>query len=194
MNENRDVRWKQRFQNFEKAYLLFEEALLDRPLKDYSKLEQEGIIQRFEYTFELAWKTIKDKLFYEGYDEKTPRSVIRRAFEVNMMSEEETEMDDGLKDKHRDALKSLLFSESKVKRVILFGSRAMGNFKPTSDVDLCLRGEALKLEDLVRLSAKIDDLPMAQRVDLVLYHTLESEELLKHIREFGVEWEPSHES
>ena len=91
-------------------------------------------------------------------------------------------------------MKSLLFSESKVKRVILFGSRAMGNFKPTSDVDLCLRGEALKLEDLVRLSAKIDDLPMAQRVDLVLYHTLESEELLKHIREFGVEWEPSHES
>ena len=92
MNENRDVRWKQRFQNFEKAYLLFEEALLDRPLKDYSKLEQEGIIQRFEYTFELAWKTIKDKLFYEGYDEKTPRSVIRRAFELNMRSEEETEI------------------------------------------------------------------------------------------------------
>ena len=42
MNESNDVRWKQRFQNFEKAFLLFEEAIRDRPLNEYSKLEQEA--------------------------------------------------------------------------------------------------------------------------------------------------------
>ena len=72
--------------------MLLKEALEGKPISEYSKLEQEGIIQRFEYTFELAWKTLKDKLFYEGYDEKTPRGVIRKAFEVGFISEDDTEI------------------------------------------------------------------------------------------------------
>ena len=77
---------------FQKAFALLEEALEEKPMDEYSMLEQEGIIQRFEYTFELAWKTIKDKLYYEGYDEKTPRAVIRKAFEVEFLSEDHTEV------------------------------------------------------------------------------------------------------
>ena len=92
MSNADEIRWQQRFDNFQKAFLLLKEALEEKPINEYSKLEQEGIIQRFEYTFELAWKTIKDKLFYEGYDEKTPRAVIRRAFEVEFISEEDTEI------------------------------------------------------------------------------------------------------
>ncbi len=92
MSNSAEIRWKQRFENFEKALLLLQEALTVKFVSEYSKLEQEGIVQRFEYTFELAWKTMKDRLFYEGYDEKTPRSVIRRAFEVDFISEEETEV------------------------------------------------------------------------------------------------------
>ncbi len=92
MSNSAEIRWKQRFENFEKALLLLEEALIAKPVSEYSKLEQEGIVQRFEYTFELAWKTMKDRLFYEGYDEKTPRSVIRRSFEVDYISQEETEV------------------------------------------------------------------------------------------------------
>jgi len=72
--------------------IISQEALSVKSVSAYSKLEQEGIVQRFEYTFELAWKTMKDRLFYEGYDEKTPRSVIRRAFEVDFISEAETEV------------------------------------------------------------------------------------------------------
>lgn len=86
------IRWEQRFDNFQKAFLLLSDALEAKPLHEYSRLEQEGIIQRFEYTFELAWKTVKDKLYYEGYDEKTPRAVIRRAFEVGFISEDDTEI------------------------------------------------------------------------------------------------------
>jgi len=92
MSNADEIRWQQRFDNFQKAFLLLKEALEEKPINEYSKLEQEGIIQRFEYTFELAWKTIKDKLFYEGYDEKTPRAVIRRAFEVEFITEEDTEI------------------------------------------------------------------------------------------------------
>jgi len=92
MSNTDEIRWKQRFENFQKAFLLLKDALEEKPINEYSKLEQEGIIQRFEYTFELAWKTIKDKLFYEGYDVKTPRAVIRKAFEVGFISEDDTEI------------------------------------------------------------------------------------------------------
>ena len=92
MSNSDAIRWEQRFDNFQKAFLLLKEALEEKPLNEYSKLEQEGIVQRFEYTFELAWKTLKDKLFYEGYDEKTPRAVIRKAFEAGFLSEDDTEI------------------------------------------------------------------------------------------------------
>jgi hypothetical protein len=55
---NPDIRWKQRFQNFDHAFVLLREAL-ERGPEDLSMLEKEGVIQRFEYTFELAWKTSK---------------------------------------------------------------------------------------------------------------------------------------
>ena len=92
MSNSDEIRWKQRYENFSKAIGLLGKVLEAKPIEDYSRLEQEGIVQRFEYTFELAWKTLKDKLLYEGYDEKTPRSVIRRAFEAGYLTEDETEI------------------------------------------------------------------------------------------------------
>jgi hypothetical protein len=56
-----DIRWRQRFENFSKAVRLLEEAqLLD--LAEVSQLEKEGFIQRFEFTLELGWKTLKDRI------------------------------------------------------------------------------------------------------------------------------------
>lgn len=52
-----DIRWKQRFQNFEKAILLFENGLA---IKNPSLTEKAGIIQFFKINFELAWKLLKD--------------------------------------------------------------------------------------------------------------------------------------
>lgn len=91
MDNDNEIRWRRRQENFSKAIALLGEALEAKPIDRYSRLEQEGIVQRFEYTFELAWKTLKDKLLYEGYDEKTPRSVIRRAFEAGYLTEDEAE-------------------------------------------------------------------------------------------------------
>lgn len=92
MSNDNEIRWRQRYESFSKAIALLGEALEAKPIAEYSRLEQEGIVQRFEHTFELAWKTLKDKLLYEGYDEKTPRSVIRRAFEAGYLTEDEAEI------------------------------------------------------------------------------------------------------
>ena len=72
-----DFRWKQRYQNYTGALTELENALLQQ---EYTVLERFGLIQLFEVSFELAWKTLKDLLFYEGYDVTSPRDVIRQAF------------------------------------------------------------------------------------------------------------------
>lgn len=79
-----EIRWQQRLQNFERAF-----GQLDRACdkETYSELELAGLVQMFEFTFELAWKTLKDLLFYEGYDVNSPRDVIRKAFEVGLIQD-----------------------------------------------------------------------------------------------------------
>lgn len=59
-----DIRWKQRFQNFNDAFIHLKEAVLE--VKNPSNLEKEGTIQRFEFTHELAWKVMKDFLQDKG--------------------------------------------------------------------------------------------------------------------------------
>ena len=86
-----DIRWKQRFQNFKRAFSLLRSAVESKNINEFSDLEQEGIIQRFEYTFELAWKTLKDYLEYSGVNlsEVTPRAAIKECAELNIFSEAE---------------------------------------------------------------------------------------------------------
>jgi nucleotidyltransferase substrate binding protein (TIGR01987 family) len=86
-NVNPDIRWKQRFENYEKALALLREALAD--IESLSKLEKEGAVQRFEFTFELAWKTLKDYLVHSGValDEITPSNVIKQAFAAKIISD-----------------------------------------------------------------------------------------------------------
>jgi nucleotidyltransferase substrate binding protein (TIGR01987 family) len=88
-------RWQYRFDNFRRAYLLLQEAIdtsLERPL---SQLEKEGVIQRFEYTMELAWKTMKDYLEAQNLvlEQITPRSVIKEAFAAKLINDGQVWMD-----------------------------------------------------------------------------------------------------
>ncbi|MFC1735809.1 nucleotidyltransferase substrate binding protein [Candidatus Hydrogenedentota bacterium] len=84
-----DVRWMQRFDNYEKAFTLLHSALEDKPLDGFSDLEQEGLAQRFEYTFELAWKTMKDYMEENGLviSPVTPRNVIKEAFAAGIVGD-----------------------------------------------------------------------------------------------------------
>ncbi|MDR1848065.1 MAG: nucleotidyltransferase substrate binding protein [Bacteroidales bacterium] len=77
-----DIRWLQRLNNFTKALNRIKEALKGvSSTAELSDLEKEGLIQRFEYTYELAWKTLKDLLEYKGYiDVKSPNEVLKQAF------------------------------------------------------------------------------------------------------------------
>ena len=88
MNANADIRWKQRFQNFDRAFVLLRDAMEHGPAA-LNQLEKEGVIQRFEYCFELAWKTIKDYLEAGGYvfAVVTPRQVLKDAYGAKILAD-----------------------------------------------------------------------------------------------------------
>lgn len=87
----KEIRWRQRFQNFEKAYNQLHEAMIR--VEQLSTLEKEGLIQRFEYTFELAWKTMKDYLESQEVTVGYPREVIKSAFHYGLIKDGEVWMD-----------------------------------------------------------------------------------------------------
>ena len=90
-NENQDTRWKQRFSNFSRALSLLREAM-EEDVFSLKQLEKEGIIQRFEYTFELAWKVLKDKMEFDGIvlDQISPKTVVRQAFAAKYINDPDT--------------------------------------------------------------------------------------------------------
>lgn len=79
-----DIRWKQRFINFNKAFLQLEEFM---QIENINKFELQGLIQCFEYNFELAWKVMKDYLENEGYTLATPRETIKTAFSITLIQD-----------------------------------------------------------------------------------------------------------
>ena len=94
MSETLDIRWKQRFENFDRSYVLLRSALENGP-EALNALEKEGVIQRFEYCFELAWKTVKDYLEASGlvFATVTPRQVLKDAFAAKILKEGPVWMD-----------------------------------------------------------------------------------------------------
>lgn len=83
-----DIRWKQRFDNFDRAFILLREVC-ERGVASLSQLEREGAVQRFEFAFELGWKTLKDYLEENGVivDLVTPRNVIKEAFAAKLLDD-----------------------------------------------------------------------------------------------------------
>ena len=97
-------------------------------------------------------------------------------------------MTDGLKDAHRAAIIAEVAANDRVERAVLFGSRATGTNTVSSDVDIALFGDRLTLTDQARLAAALDEISMAQSVDLLLYDSVTNRTLREHIRRQGVEW------
>jgi len=99
---SQDIRWKERFSNFGRAFALLRDAL-ENGVDALSPLEQEGVVQRFEYSFELAWKTMKDYLEENGVviTPLTPRQVIKEAFSAKILDDGQVWVD--MLD-HRDLL------------------------------------------------------------------------------------------
>jgi nucleotidyltransferase substrate binding protein (TIGR01987 family) len=99
--EELDTRWTQRFSNFKKALTKLTEAvkyIKDRETKESSsildEILKEGLIQRFEYTHELAWNVMKDFAEYQGnFEIKGSRDATREAFKMKLISNGEVWMD-----------------------------------------------------------------------------------------------------
>ncbi len=84
---DQDIRWQQRFNNFKKALVKLSEAV-DQDFTSLSELEVEGLIQRFEYTYELAWKTMQDYLRINGYQEISgPTPVLEQALQAGIIKD-----------------------------------------------------------------------------------------------------------
>lgn len=89
-----DIRWKQRFRNFENAYNQLEAAVALSKQRPLSRLEQQGLIKAFEFTQELAWNVMKDYFEYQGNTAITgSRDAIREAFRRALIEDGEGWMD-----------------------------------------------------------------------------------------------------
>jgi nucleotidyltransferase substrate binding protein (TIGR01987 family) len=85
MENKEDIRWNQRFVNYERAFLKLKEGI-DLYAVNANDLEKEGIIQRFEFTHELAWKVMKDFLQGKGIIEIIgSRDATRLAFQNDLI-------------------------------------------------------------------------------------------------------------
>lgn len=93
MTENKDIRWMRRFDNYRKALRLLGQAveIVSQRVNEDEAVEdllKEGLIQRFEYTHELAWKVMKDYAEYQGYtDIRGSRDAFRKAFEMEIITD-----------------------------------------------------------------------------------------------------------
>lgn len=93
MNEEKDIRWIQRFRNFRSALHRLGKAvdIVTKQINEDEEVDdllKEGLIQRFEYTHELAWKVMKDYAEYQGYTEiRGSRDAFRKAFDMGLVTD-----------------------------------------------------------------------------------------------------------
>lgn len=92
----------------------------------------------------------------------------------------------GLKDTVVKKIQQILSDYPDVHKAILYGSRAIGNFKPGSDIDLTLEGSALTLKQLNAIANELDDLLLPYELDLSISHQIDNPDLLEHIKRVGV--------
>ena len=230
-------RWQQRFQNFDRAFLLLEEAI---NISTPSVVERAGMIQFFEMSFELGWKVLKDYLEDGGYIVKSPREAIKLAFQQNivlnaeqwlqalgdrnltahiynetqaeqieahircdyypllsalketlindfMIKKQANEERTGLSGETLQQIKNVLNQFTEVEKACIFGSRAKGNFKLGSDIDIALFGEEITPKILQKIAYQLnEETTMPYFFDLVHYESITSDTLLAHINEFGL--------
>lgn len=79
MSTEKDIRWKQRFVSFKKAFMQLERFV---QVGELNEMEAQGLIKAFEYTYELSWKTLQDLLKEKGYNDIIgPRPVVEQSFQ-----------------------------------------------------------------------------------------------------------------
>lgn len=91
----------------------------------------------------------------------------------------------GLPDHTTDTIRRILAEVPAVEKAVIYGSRAKGNFRPGSDIDLTLFGQGLDLATLGAIAARLDESPIPYQVDLSLFDQLDHAGLREHIERVG---------
>ena len=87
MEQMTDIRWKQRLSSYKKALAVLRGAVALSKERDLTELEQQGLIQSFEFTHELSWKLLKDFLAYQGVSGIVgSRDAVRSAYNQSLIS------------------------------------------------------------------------------------------------------------
>lgn len=87
----------------------------------------------------------------------------------------------GLKSETLNKINRVFVQYPDIEEVLLYGSRAKGNYRPGSDIDLALVGPRLNLKQLNQISLELDDLLLPYQFDLALYHHIKAPDLQDHI-------------
>ncbi len=93
----------------------------------------------------------------------------------------------GLEQHIIDSIIAIFEQNSKVDKAYVFGSRAKGNYRPDSDIDIALKGQELTHKDIIHLSGELDELNIGFAIDLLNYYTINEPTLKDHIDRVGIE-------
>lgn len=96
--------------------------------------------------------------------------------------------DFGLPHNHIQLIKSVFERYPEIQRVVIYGSRAKGNYRPGSDIDLTIFAPQMSTSDLLKIEGELDDLLLPYKVDLSLYHQIDNSDLLDHIQRVGTDF------
>lgn len=92
----------------------------------------------------------------------------------------------GLTDIELQKIINVFASNRRIVNAILYGSRAKGNFKPFSDIDITLVGKELTRNDLIKIIQDVDNLLLPYQFDLSLWNKIKNEALIEHIERIGI--------
>lgn len=92
----------------------------------------------------------------------------------------------GLPDSTIENIQKVFENNSKIDEVIVFGSRAKGNYKEGSDIDLAVKGRNIDFKDILRLSRQLDELNLPYKIDLLDYAAIKDKEVVEHIDRAGI--------
>lgn len=92
----------------------------------------------------------------------------------------------GLKESHINKITLVFANYPEIYKAILYGSRAKGNYREGSDIDISLVGEKLNLNKLLRIENELDDLLLPYNIDISIFDKLDNSELIEHINRVGI--------
>ncbi len=94
----------------------------------------------------------------------------------------------GLKPSTIEAIQQVFAKHQRIEKAVVYGSRAKGNYRPGSDIDLTLVAPAMDLTALLKIENELDDLLLPYKIDLSLFHQINDEELRSHIQRAGADF------